>query len=467
VRGKARIPLDLLFSPVTIALALYVPLLLLFLVTQSSVFESEFGVVKSTSLPGLTYLALALLVFLFGAIAGLRTNVRPARRAVFAVEPDEQFRDRLARGLTVALLASITAYLIWFGSGVARAGGLTAFLEEWTRDPENLKAEILKTIPGVTTLTQLSVAAVPLVIAFGLRRRRGMMPLIATIFVLAVIRSFIFSERLALLELVVPVVYLALGKRVVLVPKALMVALASGLAVLVLFTATEARRSFVYTNNFSLTHVTARFFGYYLTSENNALVVADRYPGATPFAYTGAMFWQFPFVDHLRVENAPVVGTFSLRYQDLFHKDLTVFWPEAFQENGLSYQYNVFTTPGFLAADFGWAGLGGVLLLGLYSGALYRRAQAHPFHRALYAVWLVGLLEFMRIMYFFDTRALPAYAVFAVIYLALVRQGRTLGWRSVPAASPRAGSMRTAPPSGASPAGSATVRAGTQPSTPR
>jgi oligosaccharide repeat unit polymerase len=461
VRGKARIPLDLLFSPVTIALGLYVPLLLLFLVTRSSVFESEFGVVKSTSSSGLAYLALSLLVFLFGAIAGLRTNLRPARRAVFAAEPDEHFRDRLARGLTVALLASITAYLIWFGSGVARAGGLSAFVEEWTRDPENLKAEILKTIPGVTTLTQLSVAAIPLVIAFGLRRRRGMMPLIGTVFVLAVIRSFIFSERLALLELVVPVVYLALGKRVVLVPKAVMVAVASGLAVLVLFTATEARRSFVYTNNFSLTHVTARFFGYYLTSENNALVVVDRYPGATPFAYTGAMLWQFPFVDHLRVDNAPVVGTVSLRYQDLFHKDLTVFWPEAFQENGLSYQYNVFTTPGFLAADFGWAGLGGVLLLGLYSGALYRRARAHPFHRALYAVWLVGLLEFMRIMYFFDTRALPAYVVFAVLYLALVRQGGVLGWRSTHV------SRRTVPPSAVSPAGSATVRAGTQPSTQR
>jgi hypothetical protein len=51
------------------------------------------------------------------------------------------------------------------------------------------------------------------------------------------------------------------------------------------------------------------------------------------------------------------------------------------------------------------------------------------FHRALYALWLVGLLEFMRIMYFFDTRALPAYAVFVVLYLVLRRHGRVVEWR--------------------------------------
>jgi oligosaccharide repeat unit polymerase len=458
MRGKARIPLDLLFSPVTIALALYVPLLLLFLGTRPSVFLSEFGVVKSSSSTGLAYLALSLLVFSFGAIAGLRVGRLPARRASLSEPLEEPFAGLIARGLRAALLVSIAAYLIWFGTGVARAGGFTAFLHEWASDPETVKAVVLRTIPGVTTLTQLAVAAVPLVIAFGLRRRRGMMPLIVVVFALALIRSFIFSERLALLELVVPVVYLAIGRRVVLVPRAVLVALASGLAVLVLFTATEARRSFVYTQNFSVTHVTARFFGYYLTSENNALVVADRYRAATPFASTGAMFWQFPLVDHLRVEHAPVLGTVSLRYDDIFHKDPPAFWLEAFHENGLNYEYNVFTTPGFLAADFGWAGLGIVLLLGLYSGVLYKRARTHRFHRALYAVWLVGLFEFMRIMYFFDTRALPAYAVFALLYLALVRRGRVLQWQP-------ARPLRRGPVSAAARGGSASGRAGTLPST--
>ena len=182
-----------------------------------------------------------------------------------------------------------------------RAGGLTAFAHEWSPNPEGVKVDILKTIPGVTTMTQLAVAAVPLAIAFGVHRRRGMMPLIVTVVTLALVRSFIFSERLALLELVVPLVYLGLGRRIVLVPRALLFAGASGLAVLALFTATEARRSVVYTHQFSYTHMTARFFGYYLTSENNALVVAGHYRAATPFAYTGEMFWKIPLVDKVHV----------------------------------------------------------------------------------------------------------------------------------------------------------------------
>jgi oligosaccharide repeat unit polymerase len=450
---------DLLFSPITLALGLYVPLLLLFLITSPSVFDTEFHVIKSSDSTGLAYLTLSLLVFIFGAIAGLRFAKLPRRRAAaFADEPDVHLLDLIARGLQGALLLTIAAYVLWFGSGVVRAGGFSAFVHEWSTNPETVKSDILKTIPGITTMTQLAVAAVPLAIAFGVHRLRGMTPLITTVVALALIRSFIFSERLALLELVVPLVYLALGRRVVLVPKAVLLAGASVVAVLALFTATEARRSVVYTHQFSVTHLTARFFGYYLTSENNALVVAGHYRAATPFAYTGEMFWKFPLVDKTHVDHAPLVGTVSLRYEDLFKNDPTTFWPNAFPDNGLSYEYNVFTTPGYLAADLGWAGLAVVLLLGLYSGALYKRARADPFHRALYAMWLVGLLEFMRIMYFFNTRALPAYIVFALLYLALVRRGNVLSWRTA------SGRRSTGLAPAVSRVGSGPAHAGTQPS---
>jgi oligosaccharide repeat unit polymerase len=430
MKGKATISLDLLFSPVTIALGLYVPLFALFLITKPSVFSSEFSVVKAENLAGLSYLTLALLAFLFGALAGMRFVRRGTKsEGIAAASEDDNVHEQLLRGLRVALLLSIAAYVAWFGLGAVRAGGVGALISQWLASPEQVKAGALRTIPGVTTLTQLSVAAVPLAVTFGLLKRRGVMPLVIVIFVLAFVRSFVFSERLAILELVVPIIYLALSKRVVEVHKAVLVALASGVAVLGLFTATEARRSYVYTQNLSATRVTARFFGYYLTSENNAVVVVNSYPAATPLANTGEMFWQFPLVTHSRVDHVPVFGTFSLRYQDLFGKDPAQFWQQAFPEHGLSYEYNVFTTPGFLAADFGWAGLVGVALLGLYSGVLYKRARVSRFHRALYALWLVGLLEFMRIMYFFDTRALPAYAVFVVLYLVLRRHGRVVEWR--------------------------------------
>ena len=73
-------------------------------------------------------------------------------------------------------------------------------------------------------------------------------------------------------------------------------------------------------------------------------------------------------------------------------------------------------------------------MLGVVSGALYRRSETSAFHRALYAVWLVGLFEFMRILYFTNTRVFPAYLVFAAAYLVLRRRARA----RIPIARPAA-----------------------------
>ena len=327
------------------------------------------------------------------------------------------------------LLGSIAAYACWFGLGMLRAGGPVPLVRAWLADPEYVKFELLRTVPGVTTLTQLAVAGVPLAFVYGLHRRRRVQLLLAAVFALAALRAVVFSERLALLELVIPVVFILLARRQATVPRVALLAVTLGAAVLLVFAATELRRSFAYTGNFSASRVTARFLGYYLTSENNGFLVAQHYRAATPFASTGQMLWRFPVLGSTRLEQVPGVGTVTLRYPDLFHKDPPVYWYEAFRDNGLNYEYNVFTTPGFLAGDLGWFGLPVVLLLGLYSSALARRARTSPFHRALYAVWAVGLLEFMRIMYFFDTRLLPAYLAFGGLYLSLRRRGRRLQWR--------------------------------------
>ena len=74
--------------------------------------------------------------------------------------------------LEAALLVTTLAYVVWFALGFSRAGGVSEFFEIWRRDPLFIKTELLTTVPGVTTLAQLAVAAIPLVIAFKLFRRR-------------------------------------------------------------------------------------------------------------------------------------------------------------------------------------------------------------------------------------------------------------------------------------------------------
>jgi oligosaccharide repeat unit polymerase len=435
MRGRTTVELRRLFSPLTLVAALYVPLLCIFVVASPQLFQREFRSAKHLTAAAVTFYVASLALFALGAAAGRRRELRRPLRTAFerAAEDHAYTTRRLAPFIRGLFVLAITAYLGWFAIGSARAGSPIELVRIWLSNPFYVKTVLLRTIPGLTTLTQVAVAALPLALAFGLLgRRSALRPLAFTLVTLAAARTLIFSERLAVLELVVPIAYLLLENRKVEAPKAVLWGLGLALAVIVIFGATELRRTYVYTHDFSTTHVAARFFGYYVTSINNGSVVIDRYPAATPIANTGQMLWQFPGITSVRADDAPLVGTFALGYSDLFHRDPPTFWRHVFAAEGLSAEYNVFSTPGYLAADFGWLALPVLFLLGLYSGTLYTRAKSSAFHRALYAVWLIGLLEFMRIMYFFDTRLLPAYLVFGAVYVSIARRARMGAVRSLP-----------------------------------
>ena len=434
IRGSREIRLGLLFSPVSIALFVFAPLLLLYVVTSESVFASEFQSRKALSVSGVVFFALAIACFVVGARAGGR-GVRGSTSASGQGVLIGPRRRSLAVLLEASLVISLGAYVIWFARGIVNAGGIPQLLEIWRTDPHRIKAELLTTIPGVTTLTQLAVAAIPLAIAFGLYRRgSALRVLVALVFAFATVRAVLFNERLALVELMVPVAFLLLAPRRVSVPRVAIYAATFVVAAMTLFTVTELRRTYVYTNDFSAGKSATRFFGYYLTSVNNGMVVIDEYPARTPFYTTGELIWLFPGIRDLRVEYLPGLGTVSLGYADAFGVDPETFWPRAFAAQGLDYEFNVFTAPGYLAADFGWAALIALFLLGLVSGRLYRQAETSSFHRAFYAIWLVGLLEFMRFLYVANTRVFPVYLVLGAAYL-IVR--RSPAWRSSRAESLR------------------------------
>jgi len=426
-RGGRVIVVRSIFSPLSLAVFLFVPVLALYVVSSATVFDVEFDSRKALSPSGLAYFGLALLLFAAGAKAGddaIRFRRRRGLDRDTELEPTPAQRRSLTVLLEAALVVSVGAYALWFGLGIVRAGGVLELVEIWRSDPQRVKSGLLLTLPGITTLTQLAVAAIPLAIAFGLARRgSAIRVLVAIVLVLVVIRTLLFSERLALLELLLPVLFLFLAPRRVTVSRAAIYAGVFLATAMTLFAATELRRTYVYTNDFSVTTSATRFFGYYLTSVNNGMAVIDEYPARTPFYSTGEFLWQFPGVRDLRVEQFPYLDTVSLRYVDAFGIDPPSFWREAFLAQRLDLEFSVFTAPGYLAADFGWAGLIAVFAIGLVSGRLYRASETSPFHRALYAVWLVGLFEFMRILYFTNTRVFPAYLVFLAAAAVLRRPG--------------------------------------------
>ena len=435
IRGARVISLGAVFSPLKLTLFLYVPLLVLYVAASPEIFRMDFGSRKALTAAGLAFFVLALGSFAVGARLGGRDRGTGGAVATGELSPDR--RRSLAVLIEAALVVSVGAYALWFTRGFLNAGGVVEFLQIWRSDPHRIKDEVMVSVPGVTTMTQLAVAAVPLSIAYGLNRRGSAIRLLTVVvLVLAAARAVFVSERLAIVELIVPLAYLLLAPRKLTVPRVVVYAMAFLVAAMMLFAVTELRRTYVYTHDFSPARSATRFFGYYLTSVNNGMAVIDQYPARTPFYSSGEILWRFPGIRNLSVDHFPGIGTASLAYDDLFGVDPETFWPRAFYEQGLSYEFNVFTAPGFLAADFGWWALAAMFVLGLVSGRLYLRAERSPFHRAFYAVWLVGLFELMRILYVSNVRVFPAYVVLLAAYVIVRRRPlpRPVGSRS-PAAT--------------------------------
>ena len=420
--ARRAIPVDLLFAPYVLVLALGAPVLALYLLVPADTFEREFLSFKWDTGTAALYYAAALAAFALGGGAG---DVMARRPAAETPAPSAVERDLVRRLCAVALVLTILAYALWWARGIANAGGVTELLNAFARDPNFVKFDVLTTIPGVTTLMQLAVAAVPLAVAYRLLDRRLLVALVAVVAALALGRAILASERLALLELVVPAGYLLVaGRRVS--PSRLLAALGLlVLGVLAFFLVNELRRLGPYWEGFGVADALWRFAAYYLATVNNAFAIADHHLLATPFYFTGQPVWELPGIRDVGVTYERITGI-----------DAAAFYGDGFfRENAVSTGINVFGTPGAVAADFGWAGIVWLAGLGGVAGALYRTGERSVLARAVYAVWVVGLLEFLRIYYVVSTRVVPAYVLFAAALLLLGLRRRSARAPVVPDAA--------------------------------
>lgn len=408
---------DVLFAPYFIALALYVPLLALFLATPDSVFRTRYLSSKYSSLEGAIFYALAIALFAGGALVGDLM----ARRRYDTVEsvPQRHARATLVRLCVIGLALAVFGYAVWFGLAVSRAGGVGALVDTYRSDPATVRNYYFASVAGVTTLTQMAIGAVAVAVAYGLFRRRLVAALVGLVIVLSALVAVLASQRLALVELAVPIAYLAVAGRKATLARLTLVTAAVVLVVGSFFISTEIRRTSPY-RPLAAGDAVYRFFEYYLGSINNAFALADRYSLATPFYFATQPVWEFPGASHAGLTYEAISG---IDAEELYAPTSTA--PDnVFVATGTTPRISTFGLAGQAAADFGWAaplwflGLGGVV------GAVYRAASRRRFYRALYAVWIVGLLDFVRIDYFLATRVVPTYAVLAAIFLLVERRPR-------------------------------------------
>jgi oligosaccharide repeat unit polymerase len=179
--------------PAPLILAVIVPLYLSFMA-----FDYE-AVVGRRYVPNANYAwgLVLLLALALGAAMG---------SAMGAGNPEvtQRHTPRIPFWFTAPLLLfTVVAYAIWFGPLVADPGFV---FEVFNGERDNVR-DVVQTMPGVTTLTQCGPAFVVLVTIKRFSRRGALWWESAgvwLVFALAIGRAFLWAERLAVLEILVP-----------------------------------------------------------------------------------------------------------------------------------------------------------------------------------------------------------------------------------------------------------------------
>ncbi|MFQ5786420.1 MAG: O-antigen polymerase [Thermodesulfobacteriota bacterium] len=367
---------------------------------------------KIVSTSGSLYWGFAVVLFVLGAFltAGVSN-----RHSVTTVTPKVQ-----PSWIYVGFCLTMIGYLCWFGIAAQKVGGITQLFNFiiatlGIQSINILKIKFFQTIPGITTLTQIGVVTVALITVYLLYEvPKNKMPyytMFALIFIFGLIRALVLSERLAVLELLIPVLVIITYRHKKTFSSKTFLPVAAIVVFYLLFTFGEYIRSWIFfQNKTDLSLWSFSFFrllSYYTTSVNNAVfLVKENWALSTPFYYTLVWIW-----------NVPLYANNWWNYTALFKIDPSKVWSTLFYGRTPLYaEFNTFSIPGYLYLDFGWLGLIFIFLLGVITGRLYRMLfKKNALGIVLYATWFTGLLEFPRIFYWPNGRYFPSLLFLLVL----------------------------------------------------
>jgi hypothetical protein len=237
--------------------------------------------------------------------------------AVMALRRDAPQQLQMAFDVPKWLMAAlfgctVLAYVLWF-QVLLENPGLMAEIAEGERSSIR---DLTTTMPGITTMTQFGVAYV---IAYGVMRgsraraiARWEQAAFLAVFVLGAIRAFAWSERLAVIELVLCYLFARLAYARVMRERTWSLASAIPLVAPVLlylaFTGTEYFRSWhFFVNEYDSVWEFSfeRLMSYYATASNNGigLLVEDRSWPQYTGRYIAEWLYQMPVVGEALMES--------------------------------------------------------------------------------------------------------------------------------------------------------------------
>jgi len=316
------------------------------------------------------------------------------------------------RAFNACFYCSLLAYVIWAAAAISRGANLQLAMGVLHGDKGAsyvMKEVYMGTVSGVTTLTQLAMAAMVLGVMLGVTHGWQRVWLkFAMLFLVTLVRALMNSERLALMELFVPAVVLFVRLGVMesarirerFWPVLRMIPVLGYSCLLVMFGASEYFRSWI--NYYAggdrsfWEFVSLRLLGYYVTALNNGALLIQRIePTGAPF-FTLHFLWRFPFLNSLMETLYPNFALASVE-NDPYMAYLKVEANAEFNNGG-----------GLLEPimDFGFVGcLVYWLLAGLLAGLIYRWFQQKKMAGLLlYPATFVGVIELSRIIYWAEGR---------------------------------------------------------------
>lgn len=320
---------------------------------------------------------------------------------------------------------TILGYVVWFASATLNAGGPGALLSVFAgslsgEDGEAtyyIKQELFQTIPGITTLTQFGMLYVTVEALLWVDRacpRNVALMRFAPLLGFTLVRALLISERLALIEMVVPIGVVLLSRARWTLARRSLVRFApvlAGFSVFALFAVAEYFRSwsshyqYYYAGTY-LNFAFDRFLGYYATALNNASV-SYYYEPIQPFYSTLNSVFEFPVLGGL------IEAAYSANFNipRISHEQLLTTYANV--------EFNNVSMVGMLLNDFTifFAPLA-AFVLGMVSFSIYTSfVRGRMLGLLLYPTWFIGLLEISRIYYWPAGRYFPVLAFLALSLL--------------------------------------------------
>ena len=324
-------------------------------------------------------------------------------------EPNIDY-PRLQNFFLLAYGATVLGYIFWATVCYTHGVGLAQVISILRGDP-GASYEIRDlgvTVPGMTTATQFGMAAAIFGAILWSRRPSPRLAIMLMLLIaMAMVRSLLWSERTATIEIVVPILVTIFGRRDwntrPLIRRLIFLGPLLGGAFLYLyFTASESVRSW---GHYAGTGSSIWYFswmrlgGYYITALNNGALMYKT-SGTLPFPYTVfESFWKFPGMNLV------------LPYGDTFSVD-----PYAYLDSLKAMANPEFNNPSGVfpyVLDFGRIGACAFFFLaGWVCSAIYAAFRRGGLVGLLcFPLVFISILEVSRIPYATSSRTLPSWVL--------------------------------------------------------